>query len=839
MANKKNRPGEGASARPTQIDTKALLSRVDIVEVINARVELRKSGAEFEACCPFHNEKTPSFKVSPTKQFYNCFGCGANGDAIKFLMEHDGLTFLDACRELGADVPEPNTTPAERQPKRDGAAAKPSAPADSAGGAEARDGGEKKRTDWVPILPVPDDAPAPPAAHIKRGKPVRTWTYRDAEGRVLGYVCRFEASDGGKEVLPLTWCRNKETGAHDWRWISFPEPRPLYGLDRLAAKPDATVLLVEGEKCADAGQEEIADLVVVTWPGGGKAVGKADWSILAGRKVMAWADCDAKHERLTPEEKTAGVDPLSKPLLPPEKQPGVMAMDKIAASVLAFEGTRWWDVKIPEPGEKPDGWDIADAIAEGLAGVALADFLRAPENRAERQPAQPSEEASTPSKACAGKGREGVWIPDLIWKKDGLAPCLSNVYQILAHRPEWRGVVAYDEFALCVVKRKPPPYALGAPGEWDATDDSRTAMWLSREYQFTPSSATVAEAVEVLARANAWHPVREWLKGLEWDGEKRLTTWLTKYLGVKPAELKPNARPEEIEKHERELEYIKRVAKWWLMGAVKRVLQPGCKFDYCLVLEGLQGKGKSTALAIIGGEWFGDTDLDLAHKDSMSALRGKLVYEIAELGALARSEEKRQKSFLSRRVDEYRPVYGRREIKAPRQVVFGGSTNEFEWNKDPTGGRRFWPVECSGEFDLDGLRSARDQLFAEAYLCVQAGHRLHPSSEEQTRLFDPQQLRVEQQDSLIDALHDWVFARTSLFSLADAAMDGLSLDASKLTRDLQTRLGTALRKLGCRRVEKRNGMTRFWYEPPVRNEAASKTEQPAQQDWKGDERVPF
>lgn len=825
MTDKKKKRGEGGPpGRGPQIDTAALLSRVDIVEVINARVPLAKSGAEYEARCPFHTEETPSFKVSPSKQFYHCFGCGANGDAIKFLVEHDGMSFLDACRELGADVPEPNAPPAERQPKRADAAAKSSASADSAGGAEACVGEEKKRTDWVPILPVPADAPAPPAAHVKRGKPGRTWTYLDAEGRLLGYVCRFEKSSGGKEVIPLTWCRHEVTGAHDWRWISFPEPgRPLYGLDRLAAKPAATVLLVEGEKCADAAQEALPELVAVAWPGGGKAVGKVDWSPLAGRKVMAWADCDAKHERLTPAEKQAGVDPLSKPLKPPDEQPGVMAMAEAAKQVLALAGTRWWDVKIPAPGEKPDGWDIADAIAEGLTGAALADFLRAPENRSERQLASPPETASTPSDAGAGKEKKaGVWIPDLIYKKDGLAPCLSNVYQILAHRPEWRGVVAYDEFALCVVKRRPPPFAGGGEGEWDSTDDSRGAMWLQREYSFTPSSAVVAEAVEVLARANAWHPVRAWLRSLEWDGEARLTTWLSKYLGV------------ELTK------YTARVAKWWLMGAVKRVLQPGCKFDYCLVLEGPQGKGKSTALAIIGGDWFGDTDLDLAHKDSMSALRGKLVYEIAELGALARSEEKRQKSFLSRRIDEYRPVYGRREIKAPRQLVFGGSTNEFEWNKDPTGGRRFWPVMCAGEFDLDGLRDVRDQLFAEALLCVEAGQRLHPTSEEQKEYFDPEQLRVEQQDSLVDALHDWVFLRTSAFSLADAAFDGLKLDASKLTRDLQTRLGVALRKLGCRRVEKRNGMTRFWYEPPERKGAESKTEPPAPPStWSGGEHVPF
>lgn len=801
-----------------EIDTAALLKRVDIVEVIQSYAPLKKNGAEYEACCPFHTEDTPSFKVSPSKQFYHCFGCGAHGDAIKFLREHQGLSFLDACRALGADVPD-SDIPSGAKGSRSEAEpmhSKTSAPADSAGGAEAPE--KKKRTEWEPVLPVPAEAPPPPVAHVKRGKPSHTWTYRDEQGRTLGYTCRFETSDGGKEVLPLTWCRHAGTGAQEWRWIAFPEPRPLYGLDRLAAHPAASVLVVEGEKCADAGQAELPELVVVSWPGGGKAVDKAGWARLAGRKVLGWADSDAKRERLTPAERSAGMIEMSKPLLPEEKQPGVVAMRKVGDHVLAVGG-RWWDVTIPAPGAEPDGWDIADAIAEGLRGGALAEHIRG--SLTERKAALPAETAPPPADAGAGKAeKSAVWIPDLIYKKGELAACLSNVYQILAHRPEWRGVVGFDEFGLRVVKRKAPPYAEGAEGEWSDLDEARAAMWLSREHGLTASSGLVGEAIRVLAMANAFHPVREWLRASTWDGTARTEFWLSDFLGVERTE------------------YTMRVSKWWLMGAVARVLQPGCKFDYCLVLEGPQGKGKSTVLSILGGEWFGDTDLDFANKDAMVALGGKLVYELAELGALARSDERRQKSFLSRRFDEYRPHYGRTTIKAPRQLVFGGTTNEWEWNKDPTGGRRFWPVACEGELDLDGLRQARDQLFAEAHQAVLAGERYWPTADEQRQLFDPQQLRVEQPDALVDALHDWVYSLVRDFSLAEAAMEGLKLDASKLTRDLQTRLGIALRKLGCSRVEKRNGMTRFWYKPPVRNGAELTIGRPAQQAWEGGD-VPF
>jgi predicted P-loop ATPase len=688
------------------------------------------------------------------------------------------------------------------------------------------------RTWWAPVRPVPDDAPAPPKAHLTRGVPIRIATYREADGTVIGYVCRFLKTDGSKEDLPLALCRHEQSGKLEWRWMSFATPRPLYGLDRAAALPQATLFFVEGEKCADVAHEQVPELAVLAWPGGCNAIAKVDFSPLADRpvkKAILWRDCDAKREKLSKEEKAAGIDAQAKPLLPEAQQPGTKAMEHVALALHAL-GYRIWLVDIPKPGDKPDGWDIADAVAEGYSQPTLVEMLRGAlpwQPPAPDSDEPPPESISTPSEAAAeeggkGKGKvreKGPFIPDLIWGRDGLKSCLSNVHQVLAFRPEWQGVVGWNEFSLCVEKLKPPPYAGGAVGEWDSIDDTRTALWLARvcpDWSFTPSSDSVAEVIEALARDHPFHPVRDYLAGLVWDGVPRMENWLEDYLGVVRTD------------------YSMKVAKWWLMGAVNRVMTPGFKFDYCLVLEGPQGKGKSTALSILGGAWFGDTDLDLTHKDSMSALRGKLIYEIAELGALARSEEKRQKSFLSRTQDEYRPVYGRREIKAPRQLIFAGSTNEFEWNKDPTGGRRFWPVECTGEFNLDGLRAMRDQLFAEAYGRVAAKERCYPTQDEQREVFDPEQLKVELQDSLVDAVHDWVYSRVPEFSLYDVAADCLKLDASKLTRDLQTRLGVALRKLGCTRIERRNGMIRYWYKPPARNGASSTTGKPAQLDTEDD-----
>ena len=312
-------------ADKVRIDAASLLARVDIVQVIGAYVPLTKRGAEYEACCPFHAEATPSFKVSPAKQFYHCFGCGAHGDAIGFLMEHQGLSFKDAVEALGGELPAVRESLTAPAPQR-----------------------EERRAPWVPILPAPADAPAPPKAHFKSGVPQKVWTYHDEAGRVLGHVYRFVKSDGGKEVLPCVWARHTESGAEEWRWMAFPKPRPLYGLDRLAAKPDATVLLVEGEKCADAGHAELHDLAVVSWPGGGNAFGNVDCLPLSGRRVITWADFD---------------------------EPGVQAMAAAREKLRALN-CKLWDIVLPPAGSKPKGWDIADAVLDGLRGRELAEYVR-------------------------------------------------------------------------------------------------------------------------------------------------------------------------------------------------------------------------------------------------------------------------------------------------------------------------------------------------------------------------------------------------------------------------------------------------------------------------------
>ncbi len=470
--------------------------------------------------------------------------------------------------------------------------------------------------------------------------------------------------------------------------------------------------------------------------------------------------------------------------------------------------------KFPGDAELQSHWRsfTGSRPADEAVGVIFARARdagwKAPRRPREQQPRREASQAPIKTKAAraggerhdAGAPMDDTWRDGLLWARGALRECVPNVVQVLAHHPAWLGVIAFDEFAQKVVKRMAAPCdpaeTAGRFAEWTDVDDTRTSIWLARNEGFVPSSTVVAEAVEVVARMNSFHPVLEYLHTLKHDGTPRVDMWMVDFMGVD------------------DTPYIRLVSRWFLIGMCMRVLQPGCKFDYCLVLEGKQGRMKSSALRALAGEWFSDTELDLAHKDAMSAIRGHWLHEFGEMGSIARTESMRQKSFLSRQVDEFRPSYGRREIRCPRQLVFAGTTNEWQWNKDPTGGRRFWPVSIPDEINVKGLAQARDQLLAEAFALAKAGERFWPTADEQRDIFDPEQLSRETTEVFVELLASWMAdpgGATAEFSLSSAIMAGLKIEARAITRDIQTRAGMALAKLGCERIEKRSGPVRFLY----------------------------
>jgi putative DNA primase/helicase len=284
-------------------------------------------------------------------------------------------------------------------------------------------------------------------------------------------------------------------------------------------------------------------------------------------------------------------------------------------------------------------------------------------------------------------------------------PTLGNALLILAWDPALAGCIGFDEFRGQSYLLAAPPLAnpgdKPAPGPypraWTRADVVNITAYMQRTYCPRLRRETVEDAMETEAERNRFHPVREYLDSLEWDGKPRINTWLHDAFGTEM-----NA-------------YTHAVGAKMLIAAVRRVRNPGVKFDHVPVAQGAQGKGKSTALATLcGPDWFSDNlPDDLSDKDAAMAQRGLWMLEMAELTQILASEAEAVKAFITRQVDRYRPPYGRQVIEVPRQGILVGTTNAQEWLRDPTGNRRFWPFDCT-KADVEWVRTHRDQLWAEA-----------------------------------------------------------------------------------------------------------------------------
>lgn len=255
------------------------------------------------------------------------------------------------------------------------------------------------------VLPVPDDAPAPPRAHHKHGKPGSVWAYRDAAARLLFYVARFDVADG-KEVLPLSLWR--KDGVVSWHWAGVPKPRPLYGLDRLAARGDALVVVCEGEKDTDAAGELLPDAVAVTSPNGSNSASAADWSALKGRRVVVWPDADGPGEKYAAQvvkrARKAGATVAA-----------VLPLDALAK----LHG-----------GDLPAGWGAADALADGIKRAPLQDAIGACADKAET-----ARKAGGKAAGSTGPGR----FPFFLVAKGDASKLKPGVYYVPAFRDKKTG----------------------------------------------------------------------------------------------------------------------------------------------------------------------------------------------------------------------------------------------------------------------------------------------------------------------------------------------------------------------------------------------------------------
>lgn len=624
-----------------------------------------------------------------------------------------------------------------------------------------------------PIGRPPEDAKQPSFKFVDKdgldyGKPTGTWAYKDVDGSLIGYIARYDPAGLKKQLIPWTWDKAKRR----WRNWSFTKPRPLYGLELLAARPEARVLVVEGEKAADAARELLPAYVVVTWPGGCEALDHADLAPLLGRKVDLWPDADSSHVYPKGHAREKQVRDY-------RDQPGPAAMLKIAGR-LHGKCPELRVVHVADAGV--DGWDLADAKAAGWDTKRTIEWARqrikpyepAPvvdlkKERAKRQP--DAEERDVPVSAY------GVWEQlGLECTDRGPVANLSNVLRVLENHPELNKpapLVRYDEFHGKYFHRD--------GHEWADVDELQLATWMQRACRFRKaSSILVHQAAIVYAQRHKTNEPRDWMEALAWDGTPRIGTFFGDALGAKGTG------------------YIAAASRNFWIGMVARVYQPGCRLRQVIVLEGKQNKGKSFALAKIGGPWYAEASESVTSKDFFISIQGKLLIEIAELDAFRRAELTRIKQVISAPIDRFRAPYARTAQDFPRRCVFVASTNEDVYLGDVTGGTRFLPVP-TGEINLDYIEQARAQCFAEAVAAFKSGETWWIIPEAAARNAQESRRQADEWEAIIANWLRELGPMIEEITMREVAKEALEIKVDKLDRLTQRRIADCLRALGWQR----------------------------------------
>ena len=403
------------------------------------------------------------------------------------------------------------------------------------------------------------------------------------------------------------------------------------------------------------------------------------------------------------------------------------------------------------------------------------------------------------------------WRERLALSRTGeVRPTLANVVAILANDAAWVQRIRWDSLTQTIVFAGGPPFegVLAAPDDTpegvrqiEDADLSRIRVWIAEHADYSgmePALDTVFQAVQVVAKNSPFHQVRAYLEGLPaWDGTGRVGAF---------------ARMLSAE----ETSYHRMVCGWWLISAVARAWEPGCKVDTILILEGPQGQNKSSAAAALvpRREWFTDSELDMGADSAVEKLRGKWVIELPELSSTKRGDVDRIKAFVSSQSDTMRPKYGRLAQDFKRTCVFIGSVNPTgPYLNDASGARRFWPVRCGGVIDRDAIARDRDQIWAEALSLYRAGARWWPDTVEEKELLAAEVQKRTVADTWEDKVSLFLDGRVEV-DMADV-FTHLGIDHSDHNPASIKRLGQVLGVLGWEKTRVNTGGKRktVWVRP--------------------------
>jgi putative DNA primase/helicase len=661
------------------------------------------------------------------------------------------------------------------------------------------------------VMPVPADAPQEPDEqwntgfrHPEFGKPSRVWPYRDAKGRLLLYVARYDV-EPRKQVLPWSYVFDPAKNRHRWtiRGITGKDKRPLYGLDRLAANPDADAILVEGEKTADAAQELMGDTcVAVAWLGGVESADKVSVKALEGRRVILWPDFDAQRDKATGN------------LMPMHEQPGIRAMMALAQQLKGVAR----EVLLVGYDIDPEnaGWDLADGLQEGWTGERVMAYM--------------GKRAGDPQHIASGKTSKPAAAPTPANDNEPNVPLDASVnpfgYVHLSDKGQPMNTVENLEYMLGeygitarynVIKKD---VDVTIPGR-DYGQDSASNMVLAEVGSICARNrmpkSDLDSYIKLLGIRNRFNPAEEMIRARDWDGKTRLPQLY--------------ATLETAPKFDRAL--MELMLRKWLISAVAAVLHPnGFWSKGVLVLQGDQSLGKTAWIkALLPQEQRGlikiGAIIDPSNKDTISSAIGHWIVELGELdGTFRKADIARLKAFISQDIDQLRRPYDRLESSYQRRTVFCASVNPEKFLADETGNVRWWTIPILSLVVEHGIDV--QQLWAEVAHLYESGERWWLEREEEALLE-----AANREHEATDPVEEQIL---SAFNWDDPKAIGgkemtatdvlLAIGYDKPTRQAATHASTILKKLAGEPKRKNSG--RYFQMPQYRGKPRRSDDQDTQ-----------
>jgi len=546
-------------------------------------------------------------------------------------------------------------------------------------------------------------------------------------------------------------------------------------------EPQKPVLIVS-ERALEAARHSLPGYDVIAYHGKSRSNGKlaAFTEALRGRHVDIWEDAG--------NEGDGRAAVLSSVLLP---------ICQRVRIVHAKDAAPGWSIA----DAVSDGWDTARLIAWGKDHLVTPSVQPPDLNPSQKPPESPTTDIST-----VGTIDQPAYV---LWEQLNLArnergpyATESNALRIMSAHNNYSGRIWLDEFSqrLMIDDRL-----------FSRTDAIACLVWMQEALQLPKMPlAAVERAAVLVGERNKRHPLKTYLNGLKWDGVERLPSLMHNAFGAADDD------------------YAAAVGRCWLVAMIARVYQPGCKHDLVPVFEGVQGARKSSALSILGGQWFLESTEDPVRnrKDFLLSMQGKWLVEIPEIDRVGgtRGSLNDLTALITIRVDTYRVPYGATTMDYPRQSVLAGTANRSEWNPDQTGGRRFLPITC-GTIDTDYLTEVRDQLFAEAKARYDRGESwwdvpVDQAAEQQEsrRIRDEWETVIERYIRESPDRRDWQagviwFPREKpleILRMADVLSDALGLPEGRWDRHSQMRVASCLIALGWRRFRPTIDGVRQW-----------------------------